>query len=379
MKKLSIILLALALALVMSVPAMAIHIGEDDSPEGSLGISGKYQFDGEARDVDGTKSDFYDDDFDLTLVMIKGPVKGYVNLEIADSNPWEGTDNSEVGPSPPNNGNNRSQIVDNYYVEWSAMDNLKVKIGEYGLSFGRNIGTDSAGARNIQLTYMLDAVDISAAMMRENDGTNDGAEDDDDDTLYIMLSAKEAGPFTTLDVVNYNQTNDATGGSEDSYTGVDLALPIGPVGLGFEYGANGGDLDGDFMLVEIGLEELVGFDVNVNYFASSDDYSAYDGNDFAPAMILGDQVNGDLEDITVIWVDASYKVNDNLTVSGQAVVSAEDDAGDAYGNEFDVGLKYQIADNVTYKAAYGTYSEGDFGSGGDVDRTELFHRLEFTF
>ena len=88
MKKLSIIMLALALGLFMAVPAMAIHIGDTDSPEGSLGVSGTYSFDGEARDsdglVDGTKTDFFDDDFDLSIVLEKGDIKGYVSLELSD-------------------------------------------------------------------------------------------------------------------------------------------------------------------------------------------------------------------------------------------------------------------------------------------------------
>ena len=424
MKKFSITLLALALAFVFTVPAMAIHVGEADGPEGSLGITGRYQFDGEARDIDGEKKDFYDDDLDLSITMTKGDVKAWVGLEIADTNPWEG------------NGNKAP--VDGYYVDWSAMDNLNVKIGEYGLAFARGIGTDAAGARNIQATYSMDALSISGAIIVENDGANgSGIEangiaavaaspaagtaavayagtiinrdaSDDNNTLYLKLSAKEAGPFTKLDLVSYTQMNtiqnaqaDSTTGlyvdlpesAENSYLGVDLALPIGPVGLAFEYGANGGDLDGTFMLAEIGLGDLVGFDLGINYFTSSDDYlKSYDANAWSPGMILGDQINEDVLDMTIIWVDASYAVNDKLSVNGMAVVSAENDAGDAYGTEINVGLKYKIADNISYAASYGTYSEGDGvaipaqtttpGSNTknpDVDTTEMFHRIEFKF
>jgi hypothetical protein len=411
MKKLSITLLALALALVFTVPAMAIHVGEADAPDGALGVTGRYQFDGEAKDVDGTKSDFYDDDLDIQLVLEMGDVKAQVSLEMADTNPFEGTANK----SP----------VDNYYIQWAAMDNLDLKIGEYGLSFARTIGTDAAGARNIQATYSMDALSISGAIIVEDDGSNAkdvagipapanswdpayagtitvGPTDDDNNTLYLKLSAKEAGPFTKLDLVSYTQMNDVTsaqantaGGFDDlsagenSYTGVDLALPIGPVDLAFEYGANGGDIDGTFMLVEIGLEDLVGFDLGVNYFASSDDYlAAYDENAWSPMTIFGDNINEGCYDMTAIWVDASYAVNDKLTVTGQVLVSAENDAGDEYGTEVDVGLKYKIADNVSYAAAYGTYSEGDGvavptykgkASGVDKDYTELWHRIQFTF
>jgi hypothetical protein len=245
MKKLSIILLALALALVFTVPAMAIHLGDDQSPEGSIGINGRYQIDGEARDVDGAKSDWFDDDLDVGLVWVQGNVKALVGLEIADTGVFEGS--SHVNPDVSN-------VVDNYYVEWSALDNFKVKIGEYGLAFGRNIGTDTAGARQIQLTYMLDAVDITAALIKNASGAKDGSgnaiDEDDDDELYIKLTGKQNGPFTKLALASYSQMNDVSG-TENSYLGLDLAIPFGPLNTEFEYGANGGDLDGTFMLLEL--------------------------------------------------------------------------------------------------------------------------------
>jgi len=370
MKRLSIIMLALALALVMSVPAMAIHLGDDQSPEGSIGFTGRYQMDGEIQDVDGAKSDFFDDDLDLSITLVQGDIKALIGLEIADTNPWEGSGHVSAGVT---------NVVDNYYVEWSAMDNLKVKIGEYGLAFGRAIGTDGAGERQIQVTYSMDALSISGALMKADDGSNDGAGDEDDDTLYIKLSGKEAGPFTKLDVVSFTESNDS-GSAENSYTGIDLALPIGPVDIGFEYGANGGDIDGTFMVLELGVT-LADIDLGLNYFISSDDYAGpYDGNDWAPGMILGDQVNGDVADMSTIWLDAKYAVNDKLDIGGIIIVAAEDDAGNAYGTEVDVALMYKIADNIDYKLGYGTYTEGDFGAGiGDVDRTETFHRLQFKF
>jgi hypothetical protein len=375
MKKLYIVLLALALAIVFTVPAMAIHIDDPDSPEGSLGITGRYQLDGQIDDVDGTKSDYFDDDLDLSIVMVQGAVKGFVGLEIADTNPFAG--GSHAGKSP---------ITDNYYVVWSAMDNLSVKAGEYGISFARAIGTDGAGARNIQVTYDMDALSITGALIKANDFANAttteiiaGAEgDSDNDTLYVKVSAKEAGPLTKLDIASFTQMNDV--GPEYSYLGVDLALPAGPVGVSFEYGANGGDGEGSFMLLELALEELVGFRLDFNYFASTDDYlSAYDANDFAPMLIFGDQVNVELADVTYMTLVAGYDVDDKLSVAAQVLFSAEDDAGNAYGTEFDAGLKYKLADNVSYALGYGSYSEGDFGVGEDVDRTETWHRLEFKF
>ena len=376
MKKLSIILFALALGLVMTVPAMAIHVGDPDSPEGELGITGRYQFDGETRDIDGETQAFFDDDLDVAFKWGMGDVVAYVSLEMSDRT-FAGSNGGSADSSA-----NKVPAVDNYYIQWQAMDALSVKIGEYGMSFGRNIATDGAGASNIQLTYSLDALDISGALTKNvEDGTV--GDDDDNDEIILRLTAKEAGPFTKLSVISYTQMNDATT-TENSYMGVDLALPIGPVDLAFEYGGNGGDLEGNFMLLYVGLPDLGKIGINLAFFQSSDDYLAiYDGNDWSPVIIYGDNVNGEMLDTSAMWVEFTYDINDKLRVGAQVLGMAENDAGDAWGTEIDLGLNYKIADNISYKLAYGTYSQGDATAAqltaGDVDRTELFNRLEFLF
>ena len=69
MKKLSIILLALAFALVMTVPALAIHIGSEGTSDGSLGITGTYQFDGQVDDDDNGKNEYWDDDLEVGVAL----------------------------------------------------------------------------------------------------------------------------------------------------------------------------------------------------------------------------------------------------------------------------------------------------------------------
>jgi hypothetical protein len=400
MKKLSIIMLALALALVFTAPAMAIHVGDPDSPEGSLGVTGSYRFDGEAVDIDGAKADYFDDDFDLSIVLEKGNVKGYVSLEISDrtfagaagGSPTGAKDSLGEDASVP-----KVPVVDNYYIEWTAMDNLTVKFGEYGLGFARGIGTDGAGASNIQLTYMMDALDISATLSKETEGWS--GSDDDNDTLVLRVNGKDAGPFTTASVISYSQMNDLPAGAdENSYLGVDLALPLGPVDVALEYGANGGDIEGEFYALFVDLAFIENFGLTVNYFQSSDDYvGTYDGNDWSPVIIYGDNINGDMLDTSAIWVEFTYDVNDKLTVGLQALLAAENDAGEEFGTEVDFGLSYKIADNITYKLAYGSYSAGDgvdldslylddtdpdydpADNNDDADYTELFHSIVFKF
>jgi len=74
MKKLSIILLALAFALAFTVPAMAIHIGSEGTSPATLGISGTYQFDGQIDDTDNGKDEYFDDDLELVMKYVTGDV-----------------------------------------------------------------------------------------------------------------------------------------------------------------------------------------------------------------------------------------------------------------------------------------------------------------
>jgi hypothetical protein len=152
------------------------------------------------------------------------------------------------------------------------------------------------------------------------------------------------------------------------------------VDLALEYGGNGGDLDGDFFVLFVDLAFIENFGVTVNYFQSSDDYLvAYEGNDWSPVAIFGDNINGDMLDTSALWLEFTYDVNDKLRVGAQALVMAEDDAGNEYGTEIAAGLTYKIADNITYKAAFSDYAEGDGVYADDVDYTELFHTLQFKF
>jgi hypothetical protein len=370
MKKLSIILLALAFALVMAVPAMAIHIGDDQTAEGGLGITGTYKIDGEARDVDGVTDEFYDDDFEVVLKFSTGPVTATIDLEISDDGSYDAK-----------NITRSADIVDNYYLTYQAMDSLQFKFGEYSCGFARVISTDGACGHNVQGMYSLDAADITLILSKLVEGSDSGGDDGDTDSMVLKVDLKAAGPFDTLALYYNNITSELnTPDAEVSYTGVDVALPLGPVAFAMEYGALGGDGEGNFMVFEIGLGDLVGFDVGINYFQSSDDYTAaFSGNDWAPMNIYGDNINEMLYDTSAIWVTFGYGVNDKLSLSAAALVQAENDAGDAYGSEFDVGMKYKLADNVTYQASYASYAEGDAVDPEDVDYTELFHRLTLKF
>ena len=371
MKKLSIILLALAFALSFAVPAFAIHIGSEGTSAGALGISGKYQFDGEIDDDDAGKDEYYDDDLELVMRYMTGPVTAVIDWEISDRNPLQSHTNDIT-------------LIDNYWIEWAATDALTFKAGEYALGFGRKLVLYNEGGSGWTISYALDALDVSLSSGKDVDTTDVNGDDADATDNMILVKVKEAGPFSKLDIV-YMMSQVEEGvlpaDQDDNYTGVDLAIPLGPVDLAVEFGSLGGDVaEGSIFVVEVGLDELVGFGLNVNMIQSSDDFdpSPFNGgDDYTPLSVLMDEVNEPQVDITAIWVELGYDVNDQLSLSAAATVSAENDAGDAYGSEVDVGMAYQINDNVVYKASYASWSEDDFPGNGD--RSELWHRIQFTF
>jgi hypothetical protein len=366
MKKLSIILLALAFALVMTVPALAIHIGSEGTSEGSLGITGKYQFDGQIDDDDNGTKAYYDDDLEVVMRFMTGDIKATIDWEISDRNPLAGHSNDIT-------------LIDNYFIEWQATDALKFKAGEYALGFGRKLVLYNEGGSGLTISYALDTVNVALSHHKSSERTDASGDDADSTDNMITVNVMEAGPFTKLNFVYLmseveSSTVPLVAESSDNYTGVDLALGLGPVGLGFEYGSLGGDVaEGTIMVADIDLADLVGFDLGVHYLVGSDDLDAspFDGgDDYTPLGVFLDQNASDQADVTALWLTVGYAVNDQLSLSGAALVQAEND-------EYNAGLAYKIADNVLYKASYASFSEGDVAYSGD--RTETFHRIQFTF
>ena len=359
MKKLSIIMLALAFAIVSAGAAFA----------GDVSMTGKYVFDGEDRsDNTGAEGAWYDDDLDITLKITEGNVTAGLALEISDDETFDGGDiNNSTGGG--------TSFVNDYYVMYQAMDNLSLKFGQYGYTFGNAIGAYAYGGHNVQANYGLDAADISLILSKiEEDG------EDDDDSMILTVNVKEAGPFTKLGFAYISETNDASGDDEEGFIGLEAALPIGPVAFSLEYGSFSSDGAGDggnYMLFGFGLDELVGFDLDLLVFNSNEDLDAsMFGNDYDAMKIL----TGDIAETTWAALAASYAYNDNLTLAGKALVygvAGPDD--DTIGMEFDLSGTYALADNASYAAGYASWAPGDIAGADDDTYTKLWHRLTFTF
>jgi hypothetical protein len=345
MKKFYIIMLALVVGAAMAVPAMA----------GDFSIKGQYVFDGEDRDIAGAESAFYDDDLDLDLDVVMGDVGFHWDLELSDDESFDG-----IGQA--------NALYDNYFVTYQATDALSVKIGEYAIGFNGSRAADGLGNRNIGIGYALDAADIFLLISKEVEGG-----EDDNDAMGVTVAVKEAGPLTKLNFLFANTTNEVTAASDDSsIIAVGAALPAGPVSLDLEFASASSDIagnDGTYMMVVIGLDELVGFDLDLTYYAADDEWNAIFGEDWDPMKIFVD-----ITDMTFIKLNASYAYNDDLKLAAAALVSAEDDAGNDAGTEFDVSGTYTLADNATYAAGYASYSP-DTGDGS----TKLWHRLTLKF
>ena len=273
-------------------------------------------------------------------------------------------------------------------MTYKLSDALTLKIGEFFIGSSA-IADDTTGGFNIQAMYGMDSVDLAFAIVKKReDGNASSADaDGDEDTDRLVLSAdfKEAGPMTKLYLAFVMENNEATEEGA-SFMLLDAAAPIGPVTLGLQYGSFGGtdeisgaDAEGNYMLVDIGLEELIGFDLNFQYFSASDDLYGGWEEDYAPYQLIQDEVvltSETSRDMTTMALTGSYAYNDKLSFGGAYIMAETTDAGDEIGTEFDVIANYKIADNVSYKAAIGSFSDGDLGFG---DMTKYFNRLTVTF
>lgn len=382
MKKLYIALLAMTLAVVFAVPAMAIHIGDNrDADDGILGINGKYVLDGEKVDYDGDEAAWYDQDVDVAFTWEQGPVMVYWRAEISDVEGLGGDFNG---------GGADTRIVDDLWMSYQFNDDLKFKVGEFFIGSSA-VADDTTGGFNIQAMYGLDAVDLSFAISKEvEDGGSAAADaDGDQDTDRLVLGAKfkEAGFLTKLNLTYIMEDNEVTEEGA-SFMLLEAGAPAGPVSLYLQYGSFGGtdgttgaDAEGSYYLVTVGLDELVGFGLDFTYFSSTDDLYAGWEEDYTPHQIIMDEVTfpESNANITAMWLSGDYAYNDNLTVGAAYIMAnlTEDvAAGDEIGSEIDVWATYKIADNVSYKAAIGSYSDGDLGFG---DITKYFNRLTVSF
>jgi len=228
------------------------------------------------------------------------------------------------------------------------------------------------------LMYNLEGWKLGGYLSKQVDAA------EDDKTEMIVTAKGDLGP-AAVNLLYGSRINDYTGTDDDQtalYLGVDV--PVGPVGVNLAYGAATNDVDnagdgGTIIILGLGLGDLVGFDLGATVIMTNQDYVENGGgfgNDYGYAELNDFDAT---PDSTIIGLEAGYDVNDKLSVSALAVVS--NDAGDLGdgATEADVTVAYKFADNVKYRAGYATRSAGDPGTEGDIDKTRLWHRIDFKF
>jgi hypothetical protein len=383
MKKLSIVLLALVVGVFFASTALAFHEGDEGTAEGALGVTGKYTLDAEsAVDNDGAEGAWFDDDLELVLRINQGTVTATIDFEISDDE-WFDTN---VAWRP-------LDLIDNYYVEWQAQDNLKVKIGEYGISFGHKVLIYAdPWAHQVGLTYGLDAVDLGFYLGKIwEGGYDDAVVEDDIDSLTLTASVKNVDFFSKLEFIYLQATYEEFWGDfTDTYLGFNSAFDVGPVGVALEYGTIGSDFaaidGGNFILADFDLDEITGYGLKIHFFQSNEEFFdtalGFGGGDYYPYMLYtfraGD--GGTLNDLMLIGVSGSHALNDKTTLIAKALVSGEwGPNDDSVGTELDFHAKYKFDDNVTGTFTVATWTPGDGFGAADDTATDLRARFVFTF
>jgi|GEM_PF-5645567 len=364
MKKLTIILLALAMAAV-AVPAFA----------GEVSMDGNYMLRGRA-DSNSSDNSYFQHELDLNIDVKSGDVKFHWDVELADRDLFDGTglDFNRTDTS----GDLPKGVWDGFYVQWQATDAMAFKAGIYGVSDNNSLMFDSAGNGDgiMGIKYSLEGWDLGGYLSKQADNA------EDDITEYLATVGGDLGPVA-LSLMYGQRTDDVNVDGDTSAIYADASFGVGPVGVDLAYGQasvdEGTGDGGTIMILGLGFGDLVGFDMGVTAIMTNEDYvenGAGFGNDYGYAELIDGDVTADQ---TLVGINAGYDINDKLSVGALAIVMNDcGDLGDG-ATEIDVQMGYKFADNVKYQAGYATRSEGDPGTEGDSDKDRLWHRIDFAF
>ena len=378
MKKLSVILLALAIA-AFAVPALA----------GDVAMDGEYTFGGESwsNDVSDDYGLFYDE-LDLDIEVSMGDVLFHWDVEVTDD-PWFDRSDDEGGLNSDDTAPGQdNKIVDGMWVKWQATDAFSVKFGEYGWDGPNNLVTDGpgGGSGTIGLMYSLDVADLSFYLSRDDEGNRtyvDGVSTfsrEEDVTTMGLIVEGAIGPVDAG--LLYTQTTDEmTDDVDTSLVEVWGEFSVGPVGVWLDYGSVGADdsagvTDGGTILnAEFGLDDLVGFGLTIGLVQTNEDYdgSPY-ADDWDVVKIYGDEWG----DAMMVYLGAEYGVNDKLTVGLDALLMNDVDSDDG-PTEIDVWAGYSFADNVSVEAGYAMQTANDGDAVGYEDQDLMWYELVFGF
>jgi hypothetical protein len=365
MKKLSILLLALAIA-AFAVPAMA----------GDVAMDGEYTWGGESWTMDsGDYGTFYDE-LDLNIEVSMGDVLFHWDVEIVDDPNWDRSAD-EGGLGEDVNSPDKEKLVDTMWVKWMVNDALSVKVGDMGLGWGNDIVMDAAmdGTGSVNVVYTLDVAELGFWLSRDTEGG------EDDITTMGVTAEGTIGP-ADLGVVVLQTTDDINNDSNYGLVGAYGNFVAGPVAVSLELGSVSADdnVDGDggqVILAEFALDDLVGFGLNIGVVSTNEDYEGTNySDDFDRAKIY----DAEETDQMMVYVGAEYGVNDQLSVGANLIAMNDIDGNDG-PTEIDVYAGYSFADNVSVEVGYGTLAanDGDGVVGYDFNEDMDIMWYEFVF
>ena len=415
MKKLTIIALALCLAVVMAAPVMAV----DADFSGEYRVRGSYV---EHYDLKSTSPshDFMDMRFRLQTVF-----KASDNLSVTTR--FDALDNNMLGSTLTNDGTAASDIsFDRAYMtiktDFGKFDLGRMSGGAWGTSF---IDNETEKDR-IKFTKTMDNMTLYLVYQKneENDYTTTStlASDEDSETYYLLTKYKLEDTTAGLLLAFTNNKATETATTRKYSAAPYFVSKFGPLTIQGELQYNWGDTDNDGTVVDVDIKELA-YNVEASYnfgpgsvmagyaFVSGDNDDATEdsafghvGDDWEKLFILTTSEITDLdtnlgsignlsedqnEGSKIIYGGANFSPLDNLNI-GFVVGHAEADkvqtgkTKDEYGTEYDLTLNWQIYDNLTYTAIAAYLDAGDLyeeyaGAANFDDTYALFHQLQLSF
>ncbi len=419
MKKLTIIALALCLAVVMAAPVMAV----DADFSGDFRVRGSYVEHYNLKDT-SESHDFMDMRFRLQTVF-----KASDNLSVTTR--FDALDNYMFGSTaatPKDVGGNEGNInFDRAYMtiktDFGKFDLGRMSGGAWGTSF---IDSETEKDR-IKFTKTMDDMTLYLVYQKneENDYTTTGtlASDEDSETYYLLTKYKLEDTTAGLLLAFTNNKATETATTRKYSAAPYFVSKFGPLTIQGELQYNWGDTDNDGTVVDVDIKELA-YNVEASYnfgpgsvmagyaFVSGDNDDATEdsafgnvGDDWEKLFILTTSEITDLdtnlgsignlsedqnEGAKIIYGGANFSPLDNLNL-GLVVGYAKADkvqsgkTKDEYGTEYDLTLNWKIYDNLTYTAIAAYLDAGDLykeyvSDDAHFDDTyALFHQLQLSF
>jgi hypothetical protein len=224
--------------------------------------------------------------------------------------------------------------------------------------------------------------------------------------VFGMVTVEAELQLATGDFADYDGAT-----ADVDYDAMRYVLDVGfdfgmmTAGLGFAHADGRGYTENDMTRAGFGgndwepLMIMTGFDTydaaGTGLLGGVGNFNGVAANNAAPAVRAGASgpatVWGDAG-FDIFYLYGSYPIMDNLTLNaiiGTATADETDrfaaNMDDSIGWEFDIGVKWQVMDNMTYDAKFGYFSPDDFWKLGvagarDPDETYSFmHSVVVTF